>query len=366
MFSMTTFPEIDLALRLIGIGAAILFVLYLIVFFARTFWHEGILVALVRLFSFQVIIPFLLTVALNLLVFSVVFIPPQQVGVVVSFPSPDGVRPQPLRGGFHMIIPFLERVRKYPIYWQNYTMSNKYNEGDVPGVDSIRARTSDGQEIRLACSLIYRIDSQQAVLVHVDWQDRYPQDLVRPLTRGIVRSEVSQFTVDEVNSSARRDLEIALNRILNEELAEKGFVLDQFLVRDIAFSPEYSEAIEEKQVALEAQIRAEYEAERMRRLARGRADAIIIEAQGRSEGLSLINESVDGNTDLLTYSYIERLTPYIRAMLVPTDAPLILPLQDLLSDTAPMSPTMPMTPTNGMDTTNGADASTLTNAVNAP
>jgi regulator of protease activity HflC (stomatin/prohibitin superfamily) len=244
-----------------------------------------------------------------------------------------------------MIMPFIERVNKYPIYWQTYSMVATYDEGDHMGMDSIRARTSDGQEVLMDCSLIFRIDSDQAVLVHIDWQDRYREDFVRPLTRSIVRRQVSQFTVEEVNSSSRRDLEANLDRLLREEFLSKGFVLDQFLLRDITFSPEYALSVEQKQVALEEQIRAEYEAERMRRLARGQADALIINATARAEALSLIGVVLAQNPDLLTYQYIDKLSPNIRAMLVPTDAPLILPLQKMLDATEAMSPTESMTDT---------------------
>lgn len=337
---MTTFPEIDQFFQFLGVFAAALLVVHVVVFFSKTLWHEGILTAIVRLFSFKVTIPLLITVIINMIVFAVVFIRPNEVGVVVSFPSPGGVRPQPLDGGFYLIVPFSERVVKYPIAWQTYTMSSTYDEGDHLGDDSIRARTSDGQEVLLNCSVIFRVDSEQAVLLHIEWQDRYREDFVRPVTRALVRRQVSQFTVEEVNSSSRRDLEADLDRRLREEFADKGLVLDEFLLRDITFSPEYAAAIENKQVALEEQIRADYEAERMRRMARGQADAVLIEAQGRAEALDLIGNVLSENRDLLTYRYIEKLAQNIRVMLVPTDAPLILPMDRMLDGTTPLTPTL--------------------------
>jgi regulator of protease activity HflC (stomatin/prohibitin superfamily) len=221
-------------------------------------------------------------------------------------------------------------------------MASSYGEGNHVGNDSIRARTSDGQEVLLNCSVIFRIDSEQAVLLHIEWQDRYLEEFVRPTTRALVRRQVSQFTVEEVNSSSRRDLEADLDRRLRETFAEKGLILDEFLLRDITFSPEYSAAIENKQVALEEQIRADYEAERARRIARGQADAILIEAQGRAEALALIGATLAENRDLLTYRYIEKLSQNIRVMLVPTDAPLILPLDKMLDSTDTLTPTTPM------------------------
>ena len=143
--------------------------------------------------------------AISLLSASLVFIEPQDVGVVISLISQDGYREMPFRSGLHYIVPLAERVERYPIYWQTYTMSGDALEGDKVGDDSIAARTSDGQSVYLDCSVIFRVDANDVIRVHIDFQDRYVQDFVRPVLRGIVRTEVSQFTADEVNSSKRKD-----------------------------------------------------------------------------------------------------------------------------------------------------------------
>jgi hypothetical protein len=43
--------------------------------------------------------------------------------VVISVISRDGYCEQPMRSGLHWIFPTAEMVVRYPIYWQNYTMS---------------------------------------------------------------------------------------------------------------------------------------------------------------------------------------------------------------------------------------------------
>lgn len=320
----------------------ILLTVYTVLLFADAVWHHGPLVALIRLFSLRVLIPFLLVVALSLLSLSVIFIQPQQVGVVISVVSSGGVRPQPLQAGFHWLIPLFETDVRYPIYWQTYTMSGGPREGDELGDDSIRARTSDGQEVRLDCSVIFRIDAEQAVSLHIDWQDRYIQDLVRPVMRGLVRTNVSQFTVDEVNSSQRKDLEATLDRELRAEFADKGLDLDQFLLRDITFSPEYAASIEQKQVALEGEQQTTYEAQQFRNLAEGRADAIEIEARAQANAIRVIAEALDENPDMLTYRYVEKLSPNVQVMFLPNNAPFLLPLPTLntsqtVTSTQPMA-----------------------------
>lgn len=319
-----------------------LFAIYALASFVLTVQQHGFVLALIRLFSFRIMLPLLLALGVTLLSMALVFIEPTQVGVIISVVSPSGVRPQPLSAGLHWIIPVLEREEIYPVSWQTYTMSGKPNEGAKNGDDSIRARTSDGQEVRLDCSVIFRISTERAVVLHSDWQSRYIEDFVRPTVRSVVRTQVSQFTVREVNSSARKDLEALLDRLLNEGFAEKGLVLDQFLLRDITFTPEYAASIEHKQIALEGEEQAKHEAQQMRNRAAGKADAIKTEAQAQSEALKLIAEALQEEPQLVTYQYVEKLSPNIRAMLVSSNNPLILPLPDLLTE-EPLTPTATLT-----------------------
>jgi len=335
--------DIDRLIDIVAWIAWLVFTIYALDIFLRTVWREGFVTALIEIFSFRVLVPLVFVTIISLLSLALVFIQPQEVGVVISVTTPGGIRPQPMRPGLHWIIPFLERSVRYPTYWQTYTMSNSPDEGAVLGDDSIRARTSDGQEVRMDCSVIFRIDMEQAVLIHTDWQTRYIQDFVRPVIRGVVRTQVSQFKVNEVNSSARRDLEAALNNFLSAEFADNGLILDQFLIRDITFTPEYAASVEQKQIALEGQLQSQYQAEQIRNLAEGRADAIEIEARSQSRALSLIADALEANPELLTYHYVEKLAPNIKVMLVPNNSPLILPLPELAQG---MASTTTVTTTN--------------------
>jgi len=336
--------NLDDLLSLITKVTWVVFALFFIVYFIRTLLKQGFIRALLSLFSTPILSFLLFALTVTLISLALVFIKPENVGVVISIISPNGMRPQPLNAGLHWIIPILETDEPYPIYFETYTMSSKPTEGQNQGDDSIRARTSDGQQVLLDCSVIFRIDPGQIIRVHVDWQHRYIEEFVRPIVRGYVRTQVSQFTVKEVNSSARKDLEANLDRTLKDEFANKGLILDQFILRDIAFSPEYSIAIEHKQVALEGQKQKEYEAEQARIVAKGAADAIRIEAQARSEALELIKKAIADNSSLLNYSYIDKIAPNIKVMLLPSNNPLLLPLSDL-GITSNVTPTRTITTT---------------------
>ncbi len=294
---------------------------FVVILFVRTAQGEGIGAAVRRVFS-ERMLAFLLAGAILITFLSnaIVFIEPQQVGVVISLFSPRGYRERPLQPGLNLIVPLFEQVYRMPIFWQTYTMSNNPLEGQRGTDDSIAARTQDGQLVFIDVSLIYSIDPEQAVKVYIGWQERYQDDLIRPLLRSIVRTQVSQYRADEIISSQRLDLERDLSAQVRIPLADHGFLMDRFLLRNIGFSPQYSAAVEEKQVAEQGAIRDQYRAEQARLLAQGEADA-----------LELLGQALVKNPDVATLRYIDKLSPSITTLLLPNNVPFILPLPTVFS-----------------------------------
>jgi regulator of protease activity HflC (stomatin/prohibitin superfamily) len=300
-----------------------------------------------------------LIVAVVAIVFStvsagLVFIEPQERGVVISAIDSKGYREQALQPGLHWVIPFAESVVVYPISRQTYTMSIAPSEGQISGDDSIEARTSDGQKVLIDASIIYAVDPIQVVKVHITWQNRYDRDLVRAQARGVIRDAVSQFGIEEVYSSKRFELVDMVRTELKNKLDENGLILVDFVLRNISFSDEYAASVEQKQIAEQLAQQGKFvveqkkqEAEQARQIAEGRADAAVIEAQGRADArlieadaeakaLLLVAAAIRDNPDLLTYQYINQITPNIEVMLLPSNAPFVFPLPQM-GPTAPSS-----------------------------
>jgi regulator of protease activity HflC (stomatin/prohibitin superfamily) len=91
------------------------------------------------------------------------------------------------------------------------------------------------------------------------------------------------------------------------------------------------------------------EADATRSKAQGVADATRIQAAAQSEALQLIAQALAKDKNLITYEYVQKLSPGIRVMLVPNNAPFILPLPTLEAPAGPITPTLqttgPVTPT---------------------
>jgi regulator of protease activity HflC (stomatin/prohibitin superfamily) len=290
-------------------------------------------------------------VVFSLAAAGLVFIEPQEAGVVISAIAPGGYRQDALLPGLHWIVPLAEYVVIYPTSKQTYTMSIAASEGDVYGDDSIAARTRDGQEIYVDASVIFRIDPTKVVNVHKEWQNRYTNDLVRAQARGVIRDAVSQYGVEEVVSSKRAEMIDRVTTNMRTKLEENGLLLDDFVLRNIAFSTEYAASVEQKQIAEQQAQQSKFvieqkknEAQQAREVALGLADAAVTKAEGEAkarliqanaeaEALQMLIDVIGGHPDIISYLYVNKIASNIQVMLLPSNSPFLYNLPELQNST---------------------------------
>lgn len=292
----------------------------------------------------------------NTLSAGLVFIPPQERGLVINLFT--GLREGVLGPGVHFVIPLIESVKRYSIVQRTYTMSRSAVEGDTGAAGPVTARTADGQEVFIDASVTYRVDPEKVATLFIKWQDNYEEGLVRPRARSIIYNAVASYSVEEVYSTKREALQQRIEQQLAEALANDGLELSAFLLRNITFNPEYAASVEQKQIAEQNAQRARFlveqerqEAERVRVQAQGQADAAltrakaeaeaqIIRARAEAEALALIAAQLKGNPDLLVYRYIEKLAPGVQTIFLPANQPFLLdPAQFIGPARAPATPT---------------------------
>lgn len=287
-----------------------------------------------------------------------VYVESNERGVVKTIRA-GGVRPEALDSGLHWIVPVVEQVVVYSISNQTYTMSFTPGEGQAGGGDSVRARTKDGQEVIVDASVIFRVDPDKVVQLHVVWQNNYENGVVRPEIRGVVRDAVSQYGVEEVVSTKRAEMVEIISAQLSESFAQNNLELLDFILRDIHFSEEYAAAVEQKQIAEQQAQQAAFvveqrrqEAEQARQVAQGKADASVIAAKGEAEAQiiqaeaqaeanELIGQSLQENPEILQYQYILKLAPGVQTIFIPSGNQFILPLPNTTTQTITTVPTTP-------------------------
>ena len=295
------------------------------------------------------VLAFVLAVALNTVSAGLVFIEPQERGVIVTIAS-GGVRPVPLNPGLHWVIPFAESVVTYDVSTQTYTMSIAPSEGQIQGDDSIQALTKDGQIVMVDASVIFHVDPDNVVELHQKLQTAYVEKIVRPHSRETIRNQVSEYNIAGVYSLNRAELISHITSDLEEVFLENNLVLDSFVLRNISFSDEYAKSVEDKQIAeqrvlqkqfevdqaeqdaLQALKVAEGEANALLEIAKANAEARLIEAGAEAEALEMLAKAIKNNPEVLTLEYIQQLAPNIDVMLLPADSPFLFPLPEMQTD----------------------------------
>jgi regulator of protease activity HflC (stomatin/prohibitin superfamily) len=315
------------------------FIGVLVMIFIRTSRNQP-----VKGLSSLVVVFLLVAILMTTVGAGLVFLQANEYGVVISAFAPQGYRTQALGPGLHWIVPFVESVEKYSVAQQTYTMASTTNEGTVQGDDSIQARTKDGQQVFIDASVIYKADPTQIIQLHINWQNRYEEMVVRPVARAAIRNAVSQFGVEELVSTKRGELELAIRTEIETKLKANNVIMSDFLMRNIRFSDEYAAAVEQKQVAEQQAQQAKFvveskkqEAEQARQTAQGQADAAVIASKGAAEA-RLIQAKAEAEANqllsqsltptLLQYQYILKLAPGVQTMFIPSDNQFILPLPE--------------------------------------
>ena len=241
--------------------------------------------------------------------------------------------------GTSIIIPGLQEYIIYPTDQREYTMSGTSSEGRLQGNDAVEALTIDGQEVRLDITVLYRIERGDVNQIHLNWQNRYESDFIRPTVRAVARDVVSQFAAEAIYGLEREALGGRISEVVGREMKEQGLTLTSLLVRQIDFNDAFANSIEEKQIEEQKLQRARTEAERVQteasgradaaeQEARGRANARLIEAQAEAEALRVISDQIAANPNLIQYLYVANLSDNVTFALLPSDSPFIFNVDD--------------------------------------
>ena len=214
----------------------------------------------------------IVAVVVGLILSSVKVINRGQVGVQVLFGK---VQNEVLESGLHFIDPVVE-VDTLSVQTQNYTMSGKDSEGAVKGDDAIRVLSSDGLEVTIDLSVLYKINPEKAPFILQNIGENYEDKIVRPVTRTAIRDNAVNYQAVDLYSTKRGEFQAKINKTITDNFAKNGLEVQQILVRNISLPATVRASIESK-------IQAEQDAQKMQfvlQKERQEADRKRVEAQG--------------------------------------------------------------------------------------
>lgn len=218
-----------------------------------------------------------------------------QVGVQTLFGKvQDGV----LESGLHVINPLVE-VTTFDVQLQNYTMSGVSTEGKKPGDDAIRVLSSDGLEVTIDLSVLYKVRTDKAPFILQNIGTLYEDKVVRPVSRTVIRDNAVNYQAVDLYSTKRQEFQDKIFRTIAANFAKNGLELQQILVRNITLPASVKASIESK-------IQAEQDAQKMQfvlQKERQEADRKRVEAQGIADYQKIISAQLSDKQ--LQYEYIK-------------------------------------------------------------
>ena len=155
------------------------------------------------------------------------------------------VQDEILTSGLTMVNPLVS-INTIDVRTQNYTMSGVHSEGDLSGDDAIRVLTADGLEVVIDLTVLYRVQSAQAPNIVRQIGYDFKNVIVRPVTRTKIRDNAVYYTAVDLYSTKRDEFQSRIFKTIEANLKERGFVLEQLLVRNITLPATVKASIEEK------------------------------------------------------------------------------------------------------------------------
>lgn len=168
-----------------------------------------------------------------------------QVGVVTQYGKVTG---RELNEGLSLILPFgINKVALYDVKLQKQTVDSK-------------AASSDLQDVSSQIVLNYNLKRDSVSRLHQTIGITYEDKVITPAINEVFKAAAAKYSASELISK-RNELKAETQKIITERIAKYGISVDALSITNFEFSPNFSKAIEDKQVAQQNAERAKFNLE---------------------------------------------------------------------------------------------------------
>ncbi|GME72663.1 unnamed protein product [[Candida] boidinii] len=198
----------------------------------------------------------------------------------------NGVQPKIFPEGTHFAIPWLETPVIYDV------RAKPRNISSLTG-------TKDLQMVNITCRVLSRPDVGSLPLIYRTLGQDFDERVLPSIVNEVLKAVVAQFNASQLITQREK-----VSRLVRDNLVKRasGFniLLDDVSITVMTFSPEFSAAVEAKQIAQQDSQRAAFVVDK----AIQEKQSMVVRAQGEAKSAQLIGESIKKSKD---YVELKRL-----------------------------------------------------------
>ncbi len=195
----------------------------------------------------------------------------------VVFSKFGGVQAAVLGEGLQFKVPFVQTIILVDVRIQK-------SETDAT------ASSKDLQTVNSRIAVNYHVAPDEASKIYQEVGTLYKERLIDPSVQEAVKAATAQFTAEEL-ITRRAEVSTLIKEMLTARLMPRNIIVDEFNIVDFNFSEVFNLAIEAKQTAEQAALKAQRDLERVKI----EAEQTIAAATAEAESQRLQRETITSN-----------------------------------------------------------------------
>ena len=231
--------------------------------------------------------------AVGILTFGFINVHPTEVAVQVDKLA-GKVEREPLGVGYHFFNRWITDMVIYKVSARAFPEQSMGSEGKKEY--NMDLKTNDGQNISVDMTIIYALNAKDVPELHQSIGTNYGDQILLPQVRSESRIAIGGYSAEEIYQGKVRDtIQQAIKKRLADAVAKyPAIIIQDALMRDFKFSPDFERAIEHKKLAAQQveinrnqALAQDQEAARVEAEAKGQKLKAIQEAEGRAQSAKI-------------------------------------------------------------------------------
>lgn len=195
----------------------------------------------------------------------------------VIFNRLSGVRPSVFGEGTHFMIPWFEWAIKFDV---------RTRPKELPSLTGTR----DLQYVNISLRVLYKPDVGRLPTILSKFGEDYDRRILPSIMNETLKAVVAQYNAEQLTTQ-REEIARLVRRNLSDRALDFHIKIEDCSITHLSFGPEYTRAVESKQVAQQEAERARYEVE----MAEQDRKSKVIAAQGEAQAAKMIGEAMQNN-----------------------------------------------------------------------